>query len=155
MTPDKYACHIGFMKRPSSFSREHPSSPPKPAAGRMFWILTIAYPLTAAAVSQCVIHLNVPLWLGITLAVIPFIPGVLWIRAMLRTIHGELDELQWRLFMESVAFIPPGLLGLSVCADILRHAGLQLDFRWTTGTLAIATAALFFVGGRVAARRFQ
>ena len=143
------------MKRPSSFSREHPSSRRKPSAGRMFWILTIAYPLTAAAVSQCVIRLNVPLWLGITLAVIPFVPGVLWIRAMLRTIRGELDELQWKLFMESVAFIPPGLLGLSVCADILRHAGLQLDFRWTTGTLAIATAALFFVGGRVAARRFQ
>jgi hypothetical protein len=125
------------------------------SAGRTFWILTIVYPLTAALVSQCVLRLDLPQWLGGVLAVVPFIPGVFWIRAMLRAMRGQLDELQWKLFMESVAFIPPGLLGLAVCVDILRHAGLFLDFKWSTGTLAIATAALFFVGGCVAGRRFR
>ncbi len=125
------------------------------SAGRTFWILTVAYPVTAVAASQCVLRLGLPAWLGGVLAVVPFVPGVLWIRAMLRSLRGSLDELQWKLFMESVAFIPPGLLGLAVSVDILRHAGLLLDFKWTTGTLAIATAGLFFVGGRVAGRRFQ
>jgi hypothetical protein len=138
-----------------SSDRQVARSQPTSSAGRTFWIFTIVYPLTAALVSQCVLRLDLPSWLGGVLAVVPFIPGVLWIRAMLRAMRGQLDELQWTLFMESVAFIPPGLLGLAVSVDILRHAGLFLDFKWTTGTLAIAIAALFFVGGRVAGRRFQ
>ncbi len=125
------------------------------AAKRTFWILTFTYPVTAMAASQCALRLELPTWLGVLLAVIPFVPGVLWIRAMLRTLRSSLDELQWKLLMESVAFIPPGLLGLAVSVDILRHAGLVADFKWTTGTLTIAIAGLFLVGGRVAGRRFQ
>lgn len=124
------------------------------SADRAFWVLTAAYPLAAVGVSQCVLRLELSPWLAGALAGLPLVPGVLWIRAMLRTMRGKLDELQWKLFMEAVAFVPPGLLGLAVSVDILRHAGLFLDFKWTTGTLAIATAALFFVGGRVASRRF-
>jgi hypothetical protein len=155
LTHDKYACHVVGVNLNFSSEQSPTGSRPASPAGRTFWILTILYPLTAVLVSQGVLRLDLPSWLGGLLAVVPLIPGVLWIRAMLRTMRGQLDELQWKLFMESVAFIPPGLLGLAVSVDILRHAGLFLDFKWTTGTLAIATAALFFAGGRVAGRRFQ
>jgi hypothetical protein len=146
---------MGGMNSNSLSPEKSYESRPARTAGRAFWILTFAYPLTAAAASQCVLRFDLPPWLRVALAVVPFVPGVFWIRAMLRTMRGMLDELQWRLFMESVAFIPPGILGLAVSVDVLRHAGLFLDFKWTTGTLAIATAALFFIGGRVAGRRFQ
>lgn len=130
-------------------------SPATSSENRRFWLLTLLYPATAVASSQGVLQLELPKLAGGALAVLPFIPGVLWIRAMLRTMRLKLDELQWRLFIETVAFIPPGLLGVAVSVDIFRHAGLLPDFAWTTRTLALATAALFFLGGRVVERRYK
>ncbi len=118
-------------------------------------LYAIACVLAAIAASECLKRVELPVPLRYGLVAAAFVPWVLWFRALLRALRRTMDELQLRVFLDALAFIPPGVIAAAVAVDVLRHCGLLADFRWTTGTLALAIAALSLLGLLVSSRRYD
>ncbi len=74
---------------------------------------------------------SLPDWGRAALALLPLIPGLLYLRDLWRWMRG-LDELQRRIQFEAVCFGTLGMLGVALIADLWRGAGFQpgVNFGW-------------------------
>lgn len=87
-------------------------------------------------------------------ALLPVLPGLLYVRALWRWMSG-LDELQRRIQLEAVCFATLAMLLLALAADLLRGAGVgsRLNFGWE-GFFAI-TFGLYALGLVRVHRRYR
>lgn len=69
--------------------------------------------------------------LALLVALLPLVPGLLYVRALWRWITG-LDELQRRLQLQAVSFATLAMLLIGVTVDLLQQAGFvrSLHFGW-------------------------
>jgi len=84
---------------------------------------------------------------------LPLTAGLFYIRAMVRDIHGQLDELQRLIYLEAAAVTVCGLFIVMLAYPLLQAAGLvgQLDYLAVLFILGLVGA----VGYANARRRYR
>ena len=87
-------------------------------------------------------------------ALLPILPGLLWMRAIGRWIRG-LDELQQRLQWEGVALAASGMLLIALVADLLRVGGMARGFTFGWEGFFALGFLLYAAGLTLANRRWR
>jgi hypothetical protein len=116
-------------------------------------VLALCFPAVAVAVNA-LLWTEPPVWLRVGLALTPLIPGAFFLRAQRRAL-AKADELGLHVASEAFGFVFYALIGLFVCVDLLRNAGVLPDFAWTTGKLLVAMLGLALIGAWVSNRRYR
>ncbi len=92
-----------------------------------------------------------------TLALIPLLPGLLYIRSLMRFIRG-MDELQRRIQLEAWLFATIGTILIGMAISTLNSSGVHLDKVENglgMGQAFIVAFVLWIVGTTVANRRYK
>ena len=92
-----------------------------------------------------------------TLALAPLLPGLLYIRSLMRFVHG-MDELQRRIQLEAWLFATIGTILVGMAIGMLNSSGVRLDRVENglgMGQAFIVAFVLWIVGTKVANRRYK
>lgn len=92
-----------------------------------------------------------------TLALVPLLPGLLYIRSLMRFVRG-MDELQRRIQLEAWLFATIGTILIGIAISTLNSSGVHLDRVENglgMGQAFIVAFVLWIVGTTVANRRYK
>jgi uncharacterized protein YacL len=92
-----------------------------------------------------------------TLALVPLLPGLLYIRSLMRFVRG-MDELQRRIQLEAWLFAAIGTILTGIVISTLNSTGVHLgevEHGLGMGRAFIVTFVLWIVGSAVANRRYK
>lgn len=92
--------------------------------------------------------------LRVVAALSPFVPGVLYVRDILRWIRG-LDELQRRIQIEALFYVAAAMGSAMLAVDLLQVAGFLRSFHWGWELAYAVTFLLWSIGCAVATRRYS
>lgn len=138
----------------TSFPSAAPAKARLPKLSPRLWLCTISIPATAITADVLMRHIELPFWLRVPVALAPLVPGAFFLRELARS-FARADELALHIAREALAFVFFGLIGVMICVDLLRNAGVLPGFVWSTATLLIAMVALALVGTWFASRRYR
>jgi len=111
------------------------------SVGQLFWSMAFFVSLGLGTV---VLHrLTVPVAARYLVAIVPLLAGFLYIRAMVRDIDRQMDELQRRIYLEAAAVAVCGLFIVMLAYPLIHAAGVvgQLDYLVVLFILGLLGAA--------------
>lgn len=120
----------------------------RPSRRQLFWSLVFAVSLILG--TAVLRRLTVPAAVRYLLPAVPLLAGLLYVRAMVNDIQGQMDELQLRIYLEAAAVVVCGLFIVLLTYPILEAARLvgPLD-----STFVIVLMAVLLCIGYIGARR--
>lgn len=96
--------------------------------------------LFAGAVRGCYFvfeHHQLPALMAVMLILSTLGLGVVCVAYLFRWITG-LDEMQQRIQLQALALVGPGILGIVLCAEMLRWAEIHDGISWNVRPLGVA-----------------
>src|SRR2546429_640725 len=128
--------------------RRAPTGCMRASASQLSWSIVFAISLGLGAVA---LHrLTLPLPIRFLVAGAPLIAGFFYIRAVIRDMHRQMDELQLRIYLEASAVIVCGLFIGMLVYPLFESAGIvgRLDYH-----VVLALVILLGAAGYLNARR--
>jgi hypothetical protein len=123
----------------------------RPSSRQLFWSLVFAVSLILGTV--ILRYLTLPAAVRYLVPAVPLLAGLLFVRAMVRDIQRQMDELQLRIYLEAAAVVACGLFIVMLTYPILEAAGLvgPLDHVF----VEVLIAVLLCIGYIGARRRYR
>jgi len=147
-----------MLYHPNMVSELKPAAPAgrlltcgRPSGRQFLW--AIVFGISLGLGSALLKHLSVPAAARYLIPALPFLFGLLYMRAMVGDIRRQMDELQLRIYLEAAAVVVCGLFIIALTYPLLEAAHLvgPLDYM----VVLLLIVVLGVVGYITAARRYR
>ena len=114
----------------------------------------LVFILTWFATGSLVPSTAMPVWLTTVVALLPMVPGFMFLRSVYR-VPKEEDELVAHIWREACTFAFVALLGVFLSVTMLEEAGVLKNFAWDNRGMGVLWLALLCTGAAVSSRRYN